>query len=102
MNAISKIAFFEAVPGMGKQLGDALLALVGPTREEAGSLRYEIFQHFENENVWIVVEDWTSHEAFDLHMSTPYVRKFLVEVPSLCEGSPDIRTYQKRSSTDTR
>lgn len=102
MNAISKIAFFESVSGKDKQLGDALLSLVEPTRQEAGCLRYEIIQHFENENVWIVVEDWTSHEAFDHHMNTPYVRRFLGEVPSLCEGSPDIRTYLKRSSTDTR
>jgi quinol monooxygenase YgiN len=99
---MSKIAFFVAAPGKGKQLGDALLALVEPTRQEDGSLRYEIFQHFETENVWIVVEDWTSREAFDHHMNTPYVRRFLGEVPSLCDGSPDIRTYQKRSSTDTR
>jgi len=99
MNAISKIAFFAARRGEEARLGQQLLALVTPSRLEPGSLRYEIFQDAADDGLWIVIEDWRSAADFDLHMATDYVQAFLRQVPELCDGEPDIRTYQKRSTT---
>ena len=102
MNAISKIAFFAAKRGEEDALGQQLQALVPPTRHESGSLRYEIFQDASDDGLWIVVEDWRSTADFDRHMATDYVQAFLLQVPTLCDGEPDIRTYHKRSTTDSR
>ena len=102
MTIVSKIAFFAARRGQEERLGESLLALVAPSRGEAGSLRYEIFQDASDDGLWIAVEDWRSNEAYDSHMETEYVRAFLSMVPSLCDGDPDIRTYRKRSTTDSR
>lgn len=102
MNAISKIAFFAARRGEEASLGRQLLALVAPTRLESGSLRYEIFQDASDDGLWIVIEDWRSAADFDAHMATRYVQAFLHQVPSLCDGEPDIRTYYKRSTNDPR
>jgi len=102
MEPVSKIAFFEAQAGKESQLGDALLALVAPTRKEGGSRRYEIFQSADDTRQWVVLEDWTSSSAFEFHMNTPYVKAFMANVPSLCEGTPEIRTFIKRSNTDER
>ena len=98
MNAIRKIAFFVARRGEEAVLGQRLLALVTPTRRESGSLRYEIFQDAADDGLWIVVEDWRSVADFDLHMSSDYVRAFLRQMPAVCDGEPDIRTYYERST----
>ncbi|MBN6151838.1 antibiotic biosynthesis monooxygenase [Xanthomonas sp. AmX2] len=102
MTAISKIAFFAARRGEEAKLGQQLLALVGPSRAEPGSLRYEILQDGHDDGLWTVLEDWRSEADFDLHMATEYVQAFMRQVPSLCDGQPDIRTYHKRSSSDRR
>ena len=102
MNVISKIAFFAARSGQEDRLGEHLLSLVAPSRAEAGNLRYEIFQDASDDGLWIAIEDWRSKADFDVHMATGYVRAFLSQVPSLCDGEPDIRSYRKRSSADQR
>jgi len=52
--------------------------------------------------LWIVAEDWLSEADFNAHMATDYVRSFMRRVPMLCDGDPDIRSYHKLSTTDTR
>lgn len=100
MTVVSKIAFFAARPGQEDRLGKHLMALVVPSRAEAGSLRYEIFQDASDDGLWIALEDWRSEDDYELHMGTDYVQAFLRLVPALCDGDPDIRAYSKRSSTD--
>lgn len=39
MAELTNIAFFKAKSGRSKDLGEALLVLVSPSRQEAGSLR---------------------------------------------------------------
>lgn len=102
MDPISKVAFFAAKRGEEARLGHQLMALVPSSRSEPGNLRYEIFQDTSDDGLWIVVEDWRSAADFDFHMTTDYVQAFLDQVPALCDGEPDIRSYQKRSSTDCR
>ncbi|WP_115576234.1 putative quinol monooxygenase [Xanthomonas campestris] len=102
MTRISKIAFFAAKHGEEAALGEQLLALVGPSRAEPGSMRYEILQDSNDDGLWTVLEDWRSEADFDFHMATDYVRAFMQLVPSLCDSEPDIRTYSKRSTSDFR
>ena len=97
MKIVSKVAFFAASKGREQHLGERLLQLVSRSRSEPGNLRYEVLQDISDDGIWIVVEDWCSEADFDAHMATPYVRSFLAEVPDLCDGDPDIRTYRKRS-----
>jgi quinol monooxygenase YgiN len=44
MSMLTKVAFFTARPGQSDALGQRLLALVGPTRQEPGCVRYDIYQ----------------------------------------------------------
>ncbi|MDK1492481.1 putative quinol monooxygenase [Sinorhizobium sp. 7-81] len=98
MAELTNVAFFRAKPGRSEDLGAALLALVSPSRQEAGSLRYEIHQSMESSNDWMVVEDWRYPSDFDEHMATSYVRDFLVKVPDLCVTDVEIRGFQQRSA----
>nr|WP_278249948.1 antibiotic biosynthesis monooxygenase [Azotobacter chroococcum] len=42
--------FFTTQPGQGQALGQHLLALVGPTRQEPGCLRYDIYRASDSAN----------------------------------------------------
>ncbi|WP_280171667.1 putative quinol monooxygenase [Agrobacterium pusense] len=98
MAELTNVAFFKAKPGRSKDLGEALLALVVPSRQEAGSLRYEIHQSQEAADDWIVIEDWRHASDFNEHMKTSYVREFLARVPELCVGDVKIWGFQQRST----
>ncbi|RAS00442.1 putative quinol monooxygenase [Ensifer adhaerens] len=98
MAELTNVAFFKAKPGRSEELAAALLALVSPSLQEAGSLRYEIFQSKDSLENWMVVEDWRYSSDFDEHMATSYVRDFLSKVPDLCVTDVEIRGFQQRSA----
>ncbi|MBD9597498.1 antibiotic biosynthesis monooxygenase [Ensifer sp. ENS05] len=98
MAELTNVAFFKAKPGRSEDLAAALLALVSPSRQEAGNLRYEIFQSKDSLENWMVVEDWRYPSDFDEHMATSYVRDFLAKVPDLCVTDVEIRGFQQRSA----
>jgi quinol monooxygenase YgiN len=98
MGELTNLAFFRAKPGRSKELGEALLALVSPSRQEAGSMRYEIHQSKHTAEDWMVVEDWRYPSDFDEHMETSYVQDFLAKVPDLCVTDIEIRSFQQRSA----
>ena len=98
MAELTNVAFFKAKPGRSEDLAAALLALVSPSRQETGSLRYEIHQSKDSPNDWMVVEDWRYPSDFDEHMATSYVRNFLAMVPDLCVTDVETRGFQQRSA----
>ncbi|MEN2395745.1 putative quinol monooxygenase [Pseudomonas halotolerans] len=102
MGMLTKVAFFTARPGQRDALGQRLLALVGPTRQEPGCVRYDIYQSSDSADVWCAYEDWRSTTDFDGHMQTPYVQAFMNELDALCCEAPEIRTFERRSETIER
>lgn len=45
----------------------------------------------------MVLENWRYASDFKLHMSTDYVRAFMVKVPDLCVEDVEICGYRQRS-----
>ncbi|MHC8405812.1 putative quinol monooxygenase [Pseudomonas sp. TMB3-21] len=102
MSTLTKVAFFTARPGQSDALGQCLLALVGPTRQEPGCVRYDIYQSSDSAEHWFVYEDWHSPTDFDGHMQAPYVQAFMNELDALCSEAPEIRTFERRSEAAER
>lgn len=94
---LAVVAIFHARADKQEELGQLLLSLVEPTREEAGSMWYHICQSERDADEWVAIEHWRDRGAFDFHMSTPYIRAFLARVPMLCDRDPDIRFHAFRS-----
>jgi quinol monooxygenase YgiN len=99
--SLGVVAVFRARAGRDEELGRQLLSLVAPTRQEKGSRFYQICQSQFDSAEWVVLENWHDRAAFDFHMSTPYIRAFMDQVPRLCERFPDIRFFDIRSSGDS-
>ena len=97
MPTLSVTAFCRAQAGRSDTLGEVLLSLVAPTRQEAGSIRYDVLQSADDADLWLVREEWRSRADFDRHMATPHVGAFLAQVPGLCAGEIDLRFFVTRS-----
>lgn len=69
-------AEFIAKPGMIDELISVLSALIEPTRQEDGCLRYELNQDVEHPDRVLFIEKFRNKAAFDVHMNSSYVRHF--------------------------
>ena len=53
-----------------------LLALLPPTRPEAGCLRYELVETNDEPPHWLMLERWSSRAAWQAHMESAHFRAF--------------------------
>lgn len=88
------VARLLARPDTIPQLRDVLVALLEPTRHEAGCLRYELLQNLTDPADFTFVEEWRSAQDVAEHMHRPHVVAALQKVPALVAAPPDIRSYK--------
>jgi quinol monooxygenase YgiN len=70
------IAVLKAKPGQREALRQGLLALIEPTRAEAGCLDYVLFELRDEPGTFYMREAFTSPAALDVHKATPHFRTF--------------------------
>jgi len=68
----------------------AALAIVEPSRNEAGCINYDIHQSIEDETVFLWHETWVSKEAIDEHFATPFFQEFFGIVGEIAAEPPQI------------
>jgi len=87
---VKLIARVQVKPGQGQLVADALRELTGPSRAEAGCIRYEPCQAKEDPTVLLVLEEWASQEALDAHMATPHFKAFVGKIGDALAGPPKL------------
>jgi quinol monooxygenase YgiN len=80
---LTLVVAFRARPGREGALGDALRALVGPTRAEPGCVAYDLHRSLDDPASWFFTETWASPVAHRLHDGTPHVVAFRAAQPDL-------------------
>jgi quinol monooxygenase YgiN len=90
MPDLNVVAIIKAKPGSEDVVGDALSALVEPTRAEEGCLAYDLFGSAIDTSTFITVERWTSQEALDGHMQSAHLQAALAAAGEYLAVAPDI------------
>src|ERR1700754_4386528 len=90
MPDLNVVAVLKAKPGSEQVLGDALAALVEPTRAEAGCTSYELYVSAADPTTFITVETWRSQSDLDAHMQTPHIAQALEAAGDAFDGAPAI------------
>lgn len=67
MNELFIVVGLKAKPGKIDQLREDLIAVVEPSRAEAGSIRYELFEDNNAPGTFVFVEQWASEELRNKH-----------------------------------
>jgi len=93
MKPVVIVAQATAKPGKSEELGKQLLELVRATRLQDGVLVYDLHRSAQNPDHWLMYEQYTSAEAFDAHIASEPLQKFLAMIPELVEGEVEIRPY---------
>jgi quinol monooxygenase YgiN len=77
MSVLTIIARVKAKPGMEQRMQRDLLALLAPTRSEAGCLIFDLLIDINDPTVFMLYENWESKAALDVHFEQPYVKQVL-------------------------
>jgi quinol monooxygenase YgiN len=92
---LTVVAEMKAQAGKEKDLREALLACIDPTRIEEGCVQYDLHESTEIPGHFIFYENWTSREALDRHLATPHLERLKSLIPSLVDGEVRILTLNR-------
>jgi quinol monooxygenase YgiN len=80
---VTVLARFKAKPGMEETVRREVMALVGPTRSEAGCINYDLHQAAGDPSVLMLYENWVSKQSLDQHLAMPYLEAFKSKADTL-------------------
>ena len=83
-------ARFHARPGLESEVSEALLAVIGPTRQEPGCLGVHAFRSLPDPRLFYIHSRWRDEAAFELHAALPHTVRFLERVEPLIDHALDI------------
>lgn len=86
MSEIVIVATLLAKPGEEQSVEQALRRLVALSNHEPGCVMYALHRSTEASYKFVMIERWSSREAWEIHLRQPQVRQFprdrLREIPS--------------------
>ena len=91
--SIRIIARLIARPDAIDALRAECLAMLEPTRKEAGCVSYELLNNSADPTDFTFVEEWASQAAIDAHMKTPHLTGLIVNSAPLLASPLDVRFY---------
>lgn len=68
--------------------------LAGPSRKDAGNVRYEVLQQNSRPNHMTLVEIWNGHSALEGHESSPHMKKYRDNLLPMSGSLYDQRLYK--------
>lgn len=86
-------AEFEALPDERESVAELLSAYGRRVRQELGNLRFESYTLRDRPDRFFVVEEYSSTEAFELHIGAPYGAAFNARLSPLVVGGGSQLTW---------
>jgi quinol monooxygenase YgiN len=77
------IVRFTPLPGKEAQFRDELLRVNGPSRDEPGCLRIDVFESVREPIVFAVYSEWVDEASFEIHATLPHTVRFLAAAETL-------------------
>ena len=95
------IIFFKMKvrPEKRKELSQSLQSIVVQVRKESGCLDSGFYQNYENENEFLLVEEWASREDSDAHQQSDLFA-VLKGTGSLMQRPPEIEVHTVADLTE--
>ena len=89
-SALFIFARFHALPGQEAAVAEALLEVIGPTRQEPGCLGVHAFRSLRDPRLFYIHSRWRDEAAFEIHAALPHTVRFLERVEPLIDRALDI------------
>lgn len=84
-----------------EELASLLMALVAPTRAEAGCINYDFHVDAADPCVFVFYENWTDRAALDAHLAMPHLQPLVSQLDRLLACPVEIRPLTMLSERAT-
>lgn len=89
-NHVKIMAVLTAKPGKAEELKSLLLGMLGPSRAEAGNLRYDLWEDQAAPGRFILDELYVDQAAIASHRDSPHFKAYLTKVGDLAERAAHV------------
>ncbi|MRN55507.1 putative quinol monooxygenase [Paenibacillus monticola] len=86
-------AVFHVKPDLKVQFLEEVKPLIAATHAEEGNLSYDLYNHAEQENVYIMVETWLDSEAVSSHNTSSHFTAFAAKAGEFLTAPLDVKVY---------
>jgi quinol monooxygenase YgiN len=87
-------ARFHAKIGSERDVEQAMVKVLGPTRNEPGCLGADMFRSVRDGRLFYIHSRWQNEAAFDWHADQPYTEAFVDDVEQLIDHPLDVARTQ--------
>jgi quinol monooxygenase YgiN len=92
---LTVVATIRAKPGSEDQVRKELLALIEPSRKDAGCVNYDLHQAAGDPRAFMFHENWTSKALLEAHLAKPDLQATLARLGQLVSEPPQITLWEK-------
>jgi quinol monooxygenase YgiN len=89
------LALFKAHPDKIEELREVLTSFVGPTRQEAGCVYYDLQQNLADPADFTFFEEWETEEHLNAHSQSAHIQAGRAKLPPLLAQPADVRRYRQ-------
>jgi quinol monooxygenase YgiN len=82
------IAILDAKPGLAAEFRSRIVELAGAVRREPGCVTFTAYEARDTPGRFYLYEVYADAAAFDAHLNTQHVRRFISSIPALSTGGP--------------
>ncbi|ARU93755.1 putative quinol monooxygenase [Tatumella citrea] len=86
------IAKFIANPGQAEALFKVISACVKPSRDEEGNQHYDLYRSTEDNDIFLIHEQWKGDEAIEFHFKQPHFLRLIADSKPLLKSEPQIQS----------
>jgi quinol monooxygenase YgiN len=91
---VTVIARARAKSGLEETLLQEILALIPPTRAEAGCINYDLHRSADDPALFMLYENWVSMKDLEEHLAMPYLEAFKAKAPDLLAEPLEITLWK--------
>ncbi len=93
--SLTVIAQIQAQPGRESAVRQELLALLVPSRADAGCLNYDLHQGLDNPALFLFHETWASPAHLEAHLRKPDLQAALARIGPWLAAPPQVTRWEK-------
>ncbi len=95
---VTVVARIRAKEGMEEQMMKELMALVEPSRADAGCVNYDLHRATDDKGLFLFHENWSSREDLEAHIAKPHLKAFLEKAEAMTAGAVEISIWEMVSA----
>jgi quinol monooxygenase YgiN len=87
------VTYIEVVPALRGEAATLLRQLAGPSRKDAGNLRFEVLQRTTPASHFAILEAWQDQKAFEAHVAAAHTKEFREKLKPILSSAYDERPH---------